>query len=251
MTWWTAQLFYFSAGLGSATFCIGSIIWKLHIYAIHKFCRTYWEYCSVLRLSVCFIQLLKWWTDLLSTSDYGFARPSFDFYAPCMRDYDIVLDNPCADGKTDTYMASTVWGGTWWHFVLGYYTIYVQCNVTHTCGGSFVLHIVVYSRWRTSHRCLSRRWNFTKEVRFPCIQWVIGWCGEPKYLSLRMLLKIKIYTHLAHNTFCWALQELSLVQMQCLATTLCLTKSWSRINLWLLIKIYTHLVCLCNTDTGR
>ena len=45
--------------------------------------------------------------DLFSPSDYGFARPSLDFSAPCMRDYSISLPNPCADGKTETYMAST------------------------------------------------------------------------------------------------------------------------------------------------
>ena len=44
---------------------------------------------------------------IFPTSDYGFARPMYDYYAPCMRDYAIELPNPCTDGKNKTYMAST------------------------------------------------------------------------------------------------------------------------------------------------
>ena len=40
-------------------------------------------------------------------SDYGYARPSFDLNAPCMRDAVVTLADPCADGKAETYMAST------------------------------------------------------------------------------------------------------------------------------------------------
>ena len=46
---------------------------------------------------------------IFPTSDYGLARPMYDYYAPCMRDYAIELPNPCADGKNKTYMASTGW----------------------------------------------------------------------------------------------------------------------------------------------
>ena len=38
-------------------------------------------------------------------SDYGYARA--DFNSPCVRDNITILPNPCGDGKTKTYTAST------------------------------------------------------------------------------------------------------------------------------------------------
>ena len=42
---------------------------------------------------------------MFSHSDYGYARA--DFNSPCVRDNITILPNPCGDGKTKTYTAST------------------------------------------------------------------------------------------------------------------------------------------------
>ena len=40
-------------------------------------------------------------------SDYGYARPGEELSGLCVRDPDVHLEDPCADGNTTTYMAST------------------------------------------------------------------------------------------------------------------------------------------------
>ena len=40
-------------------------------------------------------------------SDYGYARASTDSTGSCISDEDVSLPDPCADGKIDTYNAST------------------------------------------------------------------------------------------------------------------------------------------------
>ena len=40
-------------------------------------------------------------------SDYGYARPGEELSGLCVRDPDVKLEDPCADGNTTTYMAST------------------------------------------------------------------------------------------------------------------------------------------------